>query len=328
MVAGCGRELHITAREEYMHTEVTLQIKTTEDRYDDAQKAFRAAFSAIEEVEKSTSHFRTDSDVSQIRYAAAGTSVPVAESTWRSLSIAKEVYHATSGKYDVTVGPLVELWGFGTTVKTAAPSENAIAEVLPEIGFENVCFITATHSISSRIDSLHIDLSSVAKGVAVDRAFATLTNHGFYTVLVNAGGEIRVMTSNAPAWRIGIQVPDETASASEYIRDRIITLEHGSIATSGSYRRFLSAGGKHYSHVLDPHTGSSVTTEVVSVTVLARTCGEADALATAYFSLLPEEACALADAREEVSCFIVLRPVAGSSEFRMINSKGFPVSEN
>lgn len=311
-----------------MDTDVTIQIKTTAERYNEAEAAFFAAFSAIEEVEKATSYFRDDSDVARLRNAPAGTAIHVAEPTWRALQIAKEIYTATEGTYDVTIGPLVELWGFGTTQKKTAPAQQAIEDVLTRIGFDNVCFIPSTHSISSRIYSLNIDLSSVAKGVAVDTAFDVLTNRGFYTVLVNAGGEIRALASNAPAWRIGIQVPDEKTATAEYIKDRIISLRNGSIATSGSYRRFLNAGGKQYSHILNPQTGQSFTTDVVSVSVYAPTCAYADAWATAFFTMSPEKATAIAHAHPSISCCILLRQKNTNASFRMRVSDSFPFTEH
>ena len=323
LISACAKneEKKIVARRLYMHTFVEIQILGKNQKK--IQYAINKAFDAIAETETNTSKFISASDVSKIKSAAPNQKIKISDCTFKCLSLAKDISKKTCGKYDVTISPLIDLWGFGRKNNKRKPEKNEIKKALEKIGADKFVLLFNCNSVSVTVEGVDIDLSSIAKGAAVDAAAETLFQYGFSNFLINAGGEIRTSSTGEKIWHIGIQAPKSDAGAGEIIEDDVLEIKNKSVATSGNYRNYYKEGANTYSHIIDPKTGYPVESKVLSVTVTAPTCAEADAWATAFFALPVDEAIALADKNSRVECLIIERPEKKGHKFKILNSKNF-----
>lgn len=200
--------------------------------------------------------------------------------TARVIGLSLEISRLTGGAFDVSVGPLVELWGFGPTPRgEKIPSEQQVEDALARVGYQNISLRLEPAAVSKQIPKLHIDLSAIAKGYAVDALAERLRQQGINNYLVEIGGELQLagLRDEDSPWRIAIEKP---------LEDRrevatVFQLTDTALATSGDYRNFYVENGQRFSHTLDPATGRPVRNRLASVTVLDPTCARADALATA-----------------------------------------------
>jgi thiamine biosynthesis lipoprotein len=212
------------------------------------------------------------------------------------------------------VKPLVDLWGFGIREPTdSLPAPDAIAKALALTGFQHLTFEN-TH-VKKTKPGITLDLGAIAKGYGVDAVAGVLTRAGIDDFLVEIGGELygSGMNRHKKPWSVGITHPLKTgADAGLY---KVVHLENRAIATSGDYRNFFEFQGKIYSHIIDPRTGYPVDNQVVSASVIADTCTVADALATAFVVMDPEDSLALVDTLENVECLIIQKIPAGFTEF-------------
>ncbi len=305
----------------YMHTFVEIQVIAKNKNK--VQFAVDKAFDAVAEVETNTSKFISASDVAKIKNSKQNEITGVSDYTLKCLSLAKRLSNLTGGKYDVTISPLVDLWGFGRNKTKRVPSEKEINLAKKKIGADKFIVLCDKNAVSTTVDNLDIDLSSVAKGAAVDAAAERLLQLGFTNFLVNAGGEIRVSSSGEKIWNVGIQTPKENVAVEDIIENDVLEIKNGAIATSGNYRNYFKKGTNTYSHIINPKSGVPVKSAVLSVTVTAPTCAEADAWATAFFTMPPVEAAQLAGTISNVECFIIERPLEGKTNFRLHQSKKF-----
>jgi thiamine biosynthesis lipoprotein len=304
-----------------MHTFVEIQVIAKNKNK--VQFALNKAFDAVAEVETNTSKFISASDVTRIKKSKQNRLVNISDYTLRCLSLAKKISKFTVGKYDVTISPLIDLWGFGRNKTKQIPSEKEILLAKQKIGTDKLIVLYDENAVSTTVDNLDIDLSSIAKGAAVDAAAKKLLQLGFTNFLVNAGGEIRVSSSGKKTWNIGIQTPKENVAVKDIIEDDILEVKNGAVATSGNYRNYFKKGTNTYSHIINPKTGMPVKSTVLSVTVTAPSCAEADAWATAFFTMQPVEVIQLADTISNIECFIIERPLNSKTNFRFHQSKGF-----
>jgi len=305
----------------YMHTFVEIQVIAKNKKK--VQLAVNKAFDAIAEAETNTSRFIAGNDLSKIKNAEQNELISVSDHTLKCLTIAEKISEKTNGKYDVTIAPLVELWGFGKNKTKKVPLEKEIKTAKEKIGSDKFIVLYDRHSISTTVANLDIDLSSVAKGVAVDAAVEMLLRCGFSDFLINAGGDIRTSSSGEKVWHVGIQTPRENVAVKDIIEDDILKVKNRAIATSGNYRNYFKESTNTYSHIINPKTGEPVKTTVLSVSVTAPTCAEADAWATAFFTLTPTNALQLANTITGVECFIIERPEKGSNNFRFHQTRSF-----
>ncbi len=323
LISSCSKNENKKFAEQrsYMHTFVEIQVIANDKKK--VQQAVNKAFDAIGEVETNTSKFISASDISKIKNGGQNEIIKISDYTLKCLTIAKKISEKTDGKYDVTIAPLVELWGFGNNNSKKVPSDIEIKIAKIKVGSDKFIVLYDKHSVSTTVANLDIDLSSVAKGVAVDAAVEILLSCGFSDFLINAGGDIRTSSSGEKVWHVGIQTPRENVAAKDIIENDILKVKNKAVATSGNYRNYFKEGTNTYSHIINPNTGVPVKTTVLSVTVTAPTCAEADAWATAFFTLTPANALQLASTIPDVECFIIERPAKGSKNFRFHQSKGF-----
>ena len=206
-----------------------------------------------------------------------GVDKELAELVSLSLSVSEQ----SNGAFDITVGPLVNMWGFGP-MKTefAPPSETEINIARRSIGYRHLQVRLEPPAIKKNIVDLYVDLSAVAKGYAVDEIATILDEHNIEHYMVEIGGEVKGkgIARHGDYWRIGVETPEFQRGNIE----EVISLNNIAVATSGDYRNFVEHNGQHYSHTIDPRTGSPTSHNLGSVTVLNESAALADAWATAF----------------------------------------------
>jgi thiamine biosynthesis lipoprotein len=277
-----------------------VEIALMGENEESAQKAVSQAFQEIKRVEYLMSPWIESSDVSCINRSAGKDPVKVSPETLEVITRAQEISRLSEGGFDITVGPLVQLWRKARE-RGIPPQMEEIKENLNLVNFRNLKIHDAG-KISLRKKGMTIDLGGIAKGYAVDRAFELLRNLGYRNLIVNAGGDLRVGGSKPDGpWSVGIQHPREP----EKIMARI-SVSGTAVATSGDYEKFFIHQGKRYHHILNPKNGFPAE-RCQSVTVLHKEGTMADALATAIFVLGSQRGYALCQKLDGVECLIVDR---------------------
>jgi thiamine biosynthesis lipoprotein len=217
---------------------------------------------------------------------------------------AQRINSLTAGAYDITVGPLVNLWGFGPEFKEEnIPSNEAIEQALSNVGFGNISVDVEASQVRKLKPDVYVDFSSIAKGYGVDRVARLIESKGYTNYMVEIGGEMRVKGHNQEGnrWRIAIEKPDSAARAIH----RVINVTNVAMATSGDYRNFFLKDGVQFTHTIDPKTGWPVQHNLASVTVLHESTAIADALATAFMVLGDKKGYDLAMKNELAVLFLV-----------------------
>ncbi|WP_051085392.1 FAD:protein FMN transferase [Hahella ganghwensis] len=241
----------------------------------------------LQEVDILMSTYKQESELSQFNQSAVNVWFPLSEPTAEVFDIARRVSRQSGGAFDVTVGKLVNMWGFGPQFKpTKVPSDKEITHALQEVGFE-VLELDVSGRKVRKTTPVYVDLSAVAKGYAVDRVALYLESLGVKAYMVEVGGEVRTrgVKPDGVKWRIAIESP---VVGERRVQD-VLELKDMGLATSGDYRNFYEEGGIRYSHTIDPRTGKPIKHNLASVTVLNPSVGYADAWATAMMVLGEEQ---------------------------------------
>jgi thiamine biosynthesis lipoprotein len=250
-----------------------------------ADGALNQGFERIRELERLMSTSISDSDVARLNASPVGTPVRVHEDTAYVASTAVEYAKATRGRFDPTVGRLVNLWGIGRGSEVV-PTPAEIADALEGVGYGNL-LIDLERLEMTRLADFHIDLGAVVKGYASDEVVKALEEAGVASGIVDLGGNIRVF-GNKPGgqyWRIGIQ--DPSGPRGSYLGT--VDIAAGAVVTSGDYERYFIHDGTRYHHILDPATGYPASPDLRSVTIIAPTGIQADALSTGLFVMGADE---------------------------------------
>lgn len=250
-------------------------------------------------VNQSMSTYIKDSEISRLNRASGP--FEASEPLVALIQDARSISEASGGAFDVTVGPLVNAWGFGPDKHGTPPDAATVAALSEKIGYQKLSI--AGRVITKAHPEMYVDLSAIAKGYGVDRVFEVLRDVGHTDLLVEIGGETRAQGRNehdAP-WRIGIEKPE---SGSRQILEAI-PVDTMAMATSGDYRNFYEKDGQRISHTIDARTGKPITHRLASVSVLHPRCALADGWATALNVLGPEEGVKLAESQGLAALFIV-----------------------
>ncbi len=269
----------------------------------------------LDAVDALMSTYRDDSELSRLNTAAAGEWIAVSEETVAVVESALEIGKLTDGAFDVTVGPLVNLWNFGPKkdkdTEPTMPSDDQIDATMQIVGLDLIELRHDPPTIRKGHEDLYIDLSGIAKGYAADRVAAHLESCGIENYMVEVGGELRAKGQNLQGkpWQIAVEAPVAGVRA----RQRVVGLNNTGMATSGDYRNFFEHEGVRYAHIIDPRTGRPVRHRLASVTVLDPSCQRADALATALMVLGPKAGYELA-VKEDLAVLLIERTDDGFSE--------------
>jgi len=243
----------------------------------------------LEAINRQMSTYLPNSEISRFNRYEGQDWFAVSAEVVRVVDSALDVSRSTQGAFDVTVGPLVNLWGFGPAGRPGVvPTEEAVAECRRRVGYRLLEVRPDPPALRKDRADVYVDLSAIAKGFAVDEVARLLERRGVRGYMVEIGGEVRTggRKPDGGLWRIGIERP----LAGEREIACVVELDGRSLATSGDYRNFFQQQGRRYSHAIDPRTGRPVEHGLVSVSVLADDCMTADAWATALMVLGPESA--------------------------------------
>ena len=264
----------------------------------------------LQRVNALMSTYDPESELSRFNRHGSGEPFPVSRETLEVFRIARAVSELSDGAFDVTVGPLVEAWGFGETGRVPSPpSQSELGELRERIGYRRVTIELDAARLRKAHPETVCDLSAIAKGYAVDRVAEALGALGYTDFLVEVGGELRASgrRPDGDPWRVAIEAPDPAARRA----NAVVELRDLAMATSGDYRNFYESEGRWISHLIDPRTGRPIDHGLASVTVLHRDAVWADALATALVVLGPEEGWRVAEREGLAAHFIVRRPDGG-----------------
>lgn len=255
-------------------------------------------------IEVSMSTYLPDSELSRFNVSGTTDWFEISAELCNIVEAALGLSSFTDGAFDVTVGPLVNLWGFGPNGSVAEPpNDGDIASVMQNVGHEKLAADCTIPALKKTVPQLYVDLSAYAKGYAVDRLVDILDDYGLPNYLVEVGGELRMrgFNANRENWAIAVERPLQAGRAVQ----SVVRLTDIAVATSGDYRNYFEHAGVRYSHTIDPDTGSPVAHSVASVTVFADTAAFADAIATALLVLGPVKGMKFAE-QEEVAAYFLL----------------------
>ena len=253
-------------------------------------------------VNDEMSTYLEDSELSLINQSGTLDWIPLSSNLYQVIDTAMQVSVLSEGSFDITIGPLVNLWGFGAAKTEMVPDNSAIKAALLNSGYQKIKLRQSPPALQKTKADIYIDLSAIAKGYAVDLIAEHLEQAGVDNYMVEVGGEIRARGVNEIdfVWRIGIEKPE----AEQREVQRRIKLDDIAMATSGDYRNFFEEDGKRYSHTINPENGLPVTHDLASVTVLHQSTTWADALATALLVMGKDSAYALAEKHDYAVLFL------------------------
>jgi thiamine biosynthesis lipoprotein len=263
-------------------------------------------------INKQMSTYIADSELSIFNNMHSAEWQPVSNGLYAVIDQAQQISKLTSGAFDISVGPLVNLWGFGPGLHVEKlPEEELIKLTLNQVGYRNLILTVSPAAIKKSIPELYLDLSALAKGYAVDQVAELLERNRLFDYLVEIGGELRLKGKNISAkpWRIAIEKPTPERQAVQ----RVLSISDVAMATSGNYRNFFSVGGESFAHTIDPRTGWPVKYDLASVTVISASAMRADALATAFMVLGAKKGMDFAE-QHKIAVFFIVKTDAGFNE--------------
>lgn len=263
------------------------------------------AFERIDELNSILSDYDPKSELNALSASAgSGKAMPVSRDLWNVLVHAQKTSIASEGGFDVTVGPLVKLWRRARRIREI-PRGERLTDAVAAVGYQKVVFDESAKTVTLTTPNMQLDLGGIAKGYAVDEAMAIIREHGITRTLVDGGGDLAVGDAppGKPGWRIGL-VPFEARNSAP---SRFIIATNTAIATSGDAWQYVEIDGKRYSHIVDPKTGLGLTDHSM-VTLIAPTCTQADALASAVSVLGPTKGLELVENAAGVAAIIVRKP--------------------
>lgn len=262
---------------------------------------------ALQAVDNSLSPFNPKSVITAIN---DNTCMEADSMLTEVFNLAKTVSRETDRAFDITVAPLVNLWGFGFKTGTGV-SEDKVDSLLVFVNIDNVQLQNGV--IKKKYPETMLDCSAIAKGYGVDAVGLYLERQGVKNYMVEIGGEVRVRGTNPQGelWHIGIDRPTDDLANTNNEVEQVLQVTQLAMATSGNYRNFYEKDGKKYAHTIDPRTGYPVQHSILSSTVLAQDCATADAYATAFMVLGMEEAQKVLAKHPELMAYFIYSDKAG-----------------
>ena len=275
----------------------------------------KAVQQQLDNDDRQLSTWKADSVLSRFNQYRGSDPQPIGDDMADIITLALRIGQKTQGKMDITVGPLVNLWGFGPTKQpTTIPTQAQIAAARALTGLQHLRVIQRSEGayLQKDLPDLYVDLSTMGEGFATDHLARLLEKEGINNYLVSVGGAVLTRGKNAEgkAWKVAIQKPTDKENAVQAVVD----LQGHGISTSGSYRNYYELNGKRISHVIDPGTGAPIQHKLVSATVIATTALEADGWDTGLMVLGEEQAKALA-LREQLAVYLIVKQGNGFSSW-------------
>jgi len=292
-----------------------------------AKKCIETALAEIHKVDELMSDYKSDSEISEVNTDGFKKVIQVSQSTYEVLQRSIEFSKLTHGAFDITVGPLVDLF-HSAEKKQVAPTKEQIAQAKSKVGFEKLKLDDQNRTVQFAVDGMRLDLGGIAKGYAVDKAVEAMQTSGAIGGMVDIGGDIRCFGAPPEGrnhWVIGVQNPNLDNYIGEQDLALKLKLANGAVATSGDYQQFVLIEGKRHSHIIDRKTGTS-TEGLSSVTIIAENATDADALATAVSVMGAEKGLALIEKLPATEAILITsqqEPVPSEGEgFKLIKTTG------
>ncbi|MHC4497815.1 MAG: FAD:protein FMN transferase [Planctomycetota bacterium] len=272
-----------------------------------ANGVVEAAFAELQNVDEVMSDYKSDSEISRVNRDAHKSPVKVSKATFEVLQKAIYFSELSDGAFDVTVGPLVDLWR-SPAEANSVPTEAELQQARSKVGYEKLLLDANEISVRFAVDGMRLDLGGIAKGYAIDKAIEAMRKEGALGGMVDIGGDIRcfgVPTKGKTHWLIGLQDPNK---AQDWLAtgetSLVLKLRDDAIATSGDYRRFVLIDSQKYSHILDTKTGRG-SKGLSSVTIICKSAIDADALATAVSVMGAEKGFALIEKLPDTEAILI-----------------------
>lgn len=294
LLVSCNKEV-------FQRTEGGIYGTSYHISYQSEQDLTQEIRQEMERVNASLSMFNPNSVVAKINRGESDEVDSLFNLLWAT---AIKVNRATDGAFDVTVAPLVNLWGFGYK-NDSLPTSEKVDLIMEKVGMDKLS--VENGRITKKVEGVEIDASAIAKGLGVDLVAEYFDSKGITNYMVEIGGEVRVKghSDKKRPWRIGIDKPQDDSALESRELEMVLNLSDGALATSGNYRNFYIRDGKKYAHTINPHTGYPVQMDIVSSSVFAPTCMESDAYATAFMVLGFEESCRIVEENPKLqACFM------------------------
>jgi thiamine biosynthesis lipoprotein len=291
---------------------IPYNVKFVNNNDVDTEQLHQLIDQRLQTINQLMSTYVPNSELSLLNQSPADTPTLLSRDTAVVIEEALRLGTLTDGALNVTLGPLINLWGFGPGNRPkTTPSQAQIDAAMSITGLVHIDLQGQT--IRKAVDELYIDLSPIAKGYAVDEVAHTLEQQGIADYLVEIGGEMRLagVKANGQAWRVAIEKPISTQRAIQ----KIISIGNNAIATSGDYRNYFEEDGVRYSHLINPNTGYPIAHNLVSVTVVHPSSMTADGLATGLSVMGTEAAIELAE-RENLSVLLISKDGDNFTEYQ------------
>ena len=255
----------------------------------------------LQKVDNALSMFNKESIISHIN---SGENVETNEMFESVFNLAEKISDNTDGSFDITVAPLVNAWGFG--FKTGnPPTKQTVDSLRAIVGYKKVKLVN--HRITKSDARVMLDCSAIAKGYGCDVVARLLEKRGIKNYMVEIGGEVVThgISEKRLPWKIGVTKPSDDSLNVNNELQTVLNVKDRAMATSGNYRNFYYRGGKKYAHTIDPATGYPVQHSILSATVLAKHCAEADAYATAFMVMGMEKAKKVLEKHPELMAYLI-----------------------
>lgn len=285
-------------------TSYNITYESSKNRKDEIEKI-------LQSVDNSLSPFNNNSFITAVNQ---NKDITLDTQFIEVYKLAHSVYEETAGAFDITVAPLVNAWGFGFK-SGKMPTESDIDSIKTFVGLDKISLDKSGKHIVKQDPRTMLDCSAIAKGYAVDMVARHLSQQGIENYMVEIGGEVIVKGHNQSGkqWRIGVTRPtDDSLSVNQEIQT-VLTMTDRAMATSGNYRNFYYKNGKKYAHTIDPKTGYPVQHNILSATVFAPTCAEADAYATAFMVLGLDKARSILSRKKTLSAYLIYTDDSGKN---------------
>ena len=241
----------------------------------------------LKDINHKMSTYQSDSEISVFNSTPSIDWIPVSKDLYHVVKTAQSISKLSNGYFDISISPLIELWGFGTKVKVNSPNSEGIKQAMSHIGYQNLTIQENPPTLKKKDPTLKIDLSSIAKGYAVDKISEYFNTKSINNHLVEIGGEVKAKGKNLSGkkWRIAIENPDINSRT----LNSFLELDNTAVATSGDYRNYYVENNQRLSHIIDPKTGYPIKHKLASVTVVNNSTMLADAWATSLMVLGEEK---------------------------------------
>ncbi|WP_454054544.1 FAD:protein FMN transferase [Clostridium sp. Marseille-Q7071] len=304
ILSGCSSS-NSSTKEPISHTEVVMGTVCTIQIFDSKDTSILdKAFDRLKDLENKVSINKEGTELDKVNEMSGKEAVVVGEDTFTIVESGLYYSKISNGNFDITIGPIVKLWGIGSE-NARVPSEKEIIEKKSLINYNDVILDSEKNSIFLKNPNMIIDLGGIAKGYAADEMKNLLVDNGVKSAMINLGGNLYILGNkpNGKQWKIGIQDPN--GGSTDTVGN--ILVNDKSIVTSGTYERFLEVDGKVYHHILDPKTGYPYESDLLSATIISDKSMDGDGLSTYTFALGREKGLEFINSLEDIEAIFITK---------------------